>query len=317
MPGHLKWELEITLVEAQLSPEGIHMWPFSQSLPIDIRFFDLDRPRNLPLHRPDHCELILIDQGEVLYETENREYRLHKGDLIVVGSKVLHRCRKIDGPVIPAKAIVLLFLPEPVADTHTWGGTLNLLTPFSLAEYGFTPVIPGSTGIPRKVRCLVNQMHSLLPVTSADSIAGIKIYLHLILFLLARYSAGLPELQERVHRDSQMLERLRPLLNFLEAHYQEDISLTQAARLVSISPSHFIHCFKLVTGISFINYLNQLRIAKSQSFLVETCSSVSDVGQQVGFSSHSYFTSLFRRYAKMTPTQYRSAATGQVLSHKD
>ena len=52
MPGHLKWELEITLVEAQLSPEGIHMWPFSQSLPIDIRFFDLDRPRDLPLHRP-------------------------------------------------------------------------------------------------------------------------------------------------------------------------------------------------------------------------------------------------------------------------
>jgi AraC-like DNA-binding protein len=72
-----------------------------------------------------------------------------------------------------------------------------------------------------------------------------------------------------------------------------------------------------VTGISFINYLNQLRIAKSQSFLVETGSSVSDVGQQVGFSSHSYFTSLFRRYAKMTPTQYRSAATGQLLSHKN
>ncbi|MGD1081438.1 MAG: AraC family transcriptional regulator [Candidatus Sulfotelmatobacter sp.] len=60
-----------------------------------------------------------------------------------------------------------------------------------------------------------------------------------------------------------------------------------------------------MTGQSFVNYVRHFRISKAQEILASTDKSISDVSQQTGFCDQSYFGTVFRALAKMTPLTYR------------
>jgi AraC-like DNA-binding protein len=73
-----------------------------------------------------------------------------------------------------------------------------------------------------------------------------------------------------------------------------------------MSDSHFRHCFKEVTGLSFVQYLNEFRITRAQLLLGSTGQPVSQVAQEVGFGNQSHFGRLFKKLVNLSPTEYRT-----------
>ena len=84
-----------------------------------------------------------------------------------------------------------------------------------------------------------------------------------------------------------------------------DISRVDVAAFVSLSQEYMSRIFKERTGISFKDYVLQEKMKFAEKLLRETNMSVSVIASKVGFSNFSHFSSMFRRFYKETPLDYR------------
>lgn len=91
---------------------------------------------------------------------------------------------------------------------------------------------------------------------------------------------------------------------FKKFYDDSDFNLARASDICHYSPYHFGRLFKQVFGTSFNQCLNNYRIEKSKDMLQQTQLSVEDIAWKVGFSSVSYFCTVFKRTTGMTPRQY-------------
>jgi AraC-like DNA-binding protein len=132
----------------------------------------------------------------------------------------------------------------------------------------------------------------------------------MILVLLGNHYAGYRGKLRQFHNKMKNIERLRPVLDFIDEHLSERIAVNGAASVVHMSKSCFIHFFKKVTGQPFVAYLNHLRVARAEWLLSATDIPLADLCQQAGFCDQSYFGTVFRKSVGMTPTQYRRKFSG-------
>lgn len=88
--------------------------------------------------------------------------------------------------------------------------------------------------------------------------------------------------------------------------YMNDLSLEYVAERVSLNPSYLSALFAKQQGQGFIKYLNDYRLNRAEHFLCDTNIKVCDVAARVGFTSQSYFISLFKQRFGMSPRAYRA-----------
>ena len=98
---------------------------------------------------------------------------------------------------------------------------------------------------------------------------------------------------------------MKRLLEYMEEHYGEKITVEDGAKLCFYSNSHFMKYFKQYMGVPFIQYLNEFRLEKAAGMLLSTPDPVTAVAQRCGFDNKSYFNRLFRRKYGKTPGEYR------------
>lgn len=100
-------------------------------------------------------------------------------------------------------------------------------------------------------------------------------------------------------------ERTKAMLQYIQVHYREEISLLQIAESAHICESECLRCFRSVIGRSPIQYVKQVRIQKAAELLLGTDLKISDIGLQCGFQEMSYFAKAFRELKGCTPHEFR------------
>jgi AraC-like DNA-binding protein len=295
-------EDQFHVVEPQINAEGIHVWPFDPSLPLDVRFLTCARRQNVRMNRHDYFELIYLCAGSTNLKIQNRSLPFREGDLAVVGSTLYHSVECSSAP--PLTLAVLFFQPDLIRSD---GGadTAEYLTPFLFQDPEFPHVVPTRSGIPSQVFDLMQRIRTELPATSVRARLAVKTYLKMILILLVNQYSSYAGTVETFERQQRALERLRPLFEFVDRHYDQSIQVQDASRICGMSESHFMNFFKNTTGRSFLAYLNHCRIERAQALLVGTDKSMSDISQEMGFCDQSYFGTVFRKMVGMTPAAYR------------
>ncbi len=93
-------------------------------------------------------------------------------------------------------------------------------------------------------------------------------------------------------------------LEYINANYSSDIKAEDLANSLNISYKYFLDCFSHIAGESFKTYLNKTRIKRAKSKLINSNTSISEVGSSVGYNSTSYFILEFKKQTGMTPLQY-------------
>jgi len=96
-------------------------------------------------------------------------------------------------------------------------------------------------------------------------------------------------------------------IQFVNSNYMSKINLNMIEKKLHVNASYFSTLFKQEMGISFTQYINNLRIARSCELLVTTNLSIIDISMTTGFDDQSYFTKVFKHETGMTPKQYRSS----------
>ena len=103
---------------------------------------------------------------------------------------------------------------------------------------------------------------------------------------------------------------------YINNHYQEDITLELLSEKTYMNKFYLVHAFKQYKGVSPINYLIRLRVQQAKELLETTNYSIAQISDSCGFSSQSYFSQVFKKACGMTPNAYRkSSDRGKVIAN--
>jgi AraC-like DNA-binding protein len=98
-----------------------------------------------------------------------------------------------------------------------------------------------------------------------------------------------------------VIERARALL---AAQFAAPLSLADVARQVGVSPAYLSRAFRAVTGQTMHAFREELRLRRSLDLLPASRGDFTRVALDLGYSSHSHFSSRFRRYFGITPLEF-------------
>lgn len=107
---------------------------------------------------------------------------------------------------------------------------------------------------------------------------------------------------QKEHADEEIVA----IQEFIETHYQEKLSLDQLAEQAATSSRNFVRRFKKATHNTPIEYVQRVRIEAAKKKLESTTMNVHQVMYHCGYSDDKTFRTLFKRYAGLTPLEYRN-----------
>lgn len=114
-------------------------------------------------------------------------------------------------------------------------------------------------------------------------------------------------MEDTADRPSENYALFSNLLDFIDTHYADDLTLEQAAEYIGFSKYHFTRLFKQHTNTTFHNYLCYKRIQAAQSLLTEDRNRpITDVAFCSGFNNLTTFNRCFSKYTNCSPTEYRN-----------
>ncbi|MDY3920377.1 MAG: response regulator [Candidatus Limivivens sp.] len=112
----------------------------------------------------------------------------------------------------------------------------------------------------------------------------------------------LEEAKEKLPGSDEQLYRIE---EYIQAHYQEELSLERISDAFHMSMAYFCQYFKKKKGVSFVSYVNGLRIQKAKELLRDPKLSTEQVSGAVGISNTNYFIRLFKKTTGQTVGTYR------------
>lgn len=101
------------------------------------------------------------------------------------------------------------------------------------------------------------------------------------------------------------MHRLNGVLDYLNAHYHEDLTIGDVSRVAGMADASFSRYFKRSMGNSLTDFLNRLRVSKACHLLQSSDRYISDVCYEVGFRNLANFNRRFLQIKGMTPSEYR------------
>ncbi len=99
--------------------------------------------------------------------------------------------------------------------------------------------------------------------------------------------------------------QLQQVLDYIHTHLDRDLSLTELAEVINISPTYFASLFKQAMAVSPHQYVSQQRVEQAKLMLSKTDLAIANIALEVGFSSQSHLNQQFKRFTGMTPKQVR------------
>ena len=102
--------------------------------------------------------------------------------------------------------------------------------------------------------------------------------------------------------------RLEQICDYVEHHYKEEIALQDAADELGLNREYFCRFFKQNIGVSFIKYVNQVRINHIYQEILHTDDSIQEITERHGFYNQKLFYRMFKERYDCTPREARNMA---------
>lgn len=251
-------------------------------------------------------QFCLVTTGTVAFWVQGRQLTLPAGQGLFINSNVLHMAK----PETPDAAYCCIdILPSLLCGFPGSLLDVSLVTPLSadasLPLFRFS----GETLESREALALLEKIRQL----SHRKTTGYPLMVTgLLMELLGRMLSMLDAAPAAPKED---MSRLRSVLQFIDRHYMEHLTLGQCAQRSGLSDSEFCRQFKRAMHCTLTGYIRQVRLQKSAAeLLLHPEKSISQIAYATGFSTTSYFISQFRAATGMTPLAYRQERSG---GHRD
>lgn len=123
----------------------------------------------------------------------------------------------------------------------------------------------------------------------------------------ASSDTGASTKQKTVCQDTQPLGKQYVVfaLEYMESHYNKDISMSEVASRLNLNPSYFSRLFKQSVGVNFSIYLISLRMNKAMAMLKDSPTPIDVIARSVGYHHIPLFYNAFKKHTGLTPSEYR------------
>ncbi|PXV95859.1 AraC-like DNA-binding protein [Lachnotalea glycerini] len=110
----------------------------------------------------------------------------------------------------------------------------------------------------------------------------------------------------RIYKQKEYMQKFNNVLDYIDSHYMEDLTLDDIASYSGFSKYHFTRLFKQYTEFTFYDYLSYKRIKTAENLLAKPDLSITEIALQSGFTSITTFNRIFKHQKNCTPSEYRA-----------
>lgn len=242
-------------------------------------------------HGHDDLEIGLLLEGGLNLFTENEHYRLHKGDIYIINRYQVHSFQKTDRP-----NLILAF------QIHT---DFYRRTDCLLSSLRFNnPIIPAGLLHDTLGPMLLSCAHTYFTALPHNGLRCSGIMMEVLYQLLTSLPCTSASEKECTTAQNNS-QRLNRITGYIAEHYMEHISLNDIASLENITTYHASHFMKKMLGISFQEYLGNIRFEHALRLITQTQLNILDICLETGISSSRYLNQMFQNAFGYTVKEYR------------
>jgi len=237
-------------------------------------------------HWHQSIEILYLIEGSLDVTIQSTLYSLQKDDFIIINSKEIHQTRNQNGNTTIVLQIPLDLFRRYMEDT-------DMLCFEHIASETKS-----------KLPILLNKMRRVYEQKDNGYVFNFNSLLYALLFTLVNnYRCELGSGNAALLPEN--LLRLEKVINYVRLHYSKPISLAEIASLLSLNEEYFCRFFKKHMGVSFLNYLNSVRLSHVYEDLIHTNRSIGSILELHGFHNYKLFMRLFKETYGCTPTKKR------------
>ncbi|MBR5313618.1 MAG: AraC family transcriptional regulator [Clostridia bacterium] len=254
------------------------------------------RQRGGIAHWHNDVEFLVTLRGTAEHSVNGELLTLHPGETIFVNSRQMHYARPVGEE--PSEILCIRLNPKMLSmspffdSTYVLRVTRNRSMPYLILrqEEDWQTEVIGA----------LNEMYRQSKSKAAHlKIHGLFCYIWSLLF------ENMPEPAPQNGSDANDLASIQAMLDLIEQHYAEKLSLSQIAEAGRVCESKCCRLFGKYVRKTPTTYLNHYRLGKASELLLTTELSVTEIALACGFSGISYFSESFRKLFGQTPLEYR------------
>lgn len=255
---------------------------------------------NLPVHWHEEFEITLVQKGTCIYQINLHPYKISQGDILILPPGMLHGTG--EQPETEFITDSFVFCLDMLESQRTDSCTTEFFAPLTSGMLRFPVYLPAEDSMAR----LLGESFEKIRKTFLQKPLGYELeikseLLHLFFLLYSQVPY-----QRSSQEYGDITEKLKLVLQFIQEHYQQGITVKELAELCHFSEYHFMRFFKRHMNMTSIEYLNQYRLEMASRQLAETNLSVTSIALESGFNNISYFNRVFKRKFGVTPMEYRA-----------
>lgn len=248
-------------------------------------------------HYHDSYEIYYLLEGERYYFIKNRTYHVMKGDLVFIKTYDIHQTMDADNPI--HERILINFKEEFIMNMVKDFPDLDVFSCF----HQDINVLRLNVSEQDTVETLLTRMLAENKKNPPGYQTSLKLLLCELLVFINRYIAQNPE--HRFEYPNPLHKKVSDIVSYINTHYMDNVTLEHLSSLFYISSFYLSRVFKNVTGFTFVEYLNSIRIKEAQRLLRESGLKVTTVAERVGYESTTHFGRVFKASTGLSPLQYR------------
>lgn len=279
-------------------PHGNSFFPFM----LYDMVSDMSFEERIGCHWHEEIELLVITKGEASIHLNDEVYPVKEDSICIIPSNHLHLLTCGIGKSLDFFAIV--FHPDFIRGIGDDGIWKKYLTPF-LSDKAACRVIQPSGVWEGELLQGLQRIRDIFHAKEYAYELLIKIRLLDAFYLLAQHAAPVQGVGENMPDHHVVL--IKAVMEYLRAHYDNDITLAGLEKEFGISREHLCRLFKAITHMTPFAYLNYCRINQSVDFLAHSDDNISTVAIKSGFNNISYYNRTFQKYMHMTPSAFRKS----------
>ena len=251
------------------------------------------------LHNHDFYELIYIVDGMGVHTVDSVKYPLCSGSMAYIDAYVPHSISYAD--TLEYYDIVI---GQPILQALGFDSFSQALKMNSAVRDRKTPVQPvlyffqeDSAEILELIRILYRELNK-------KRAQYLDVVLNVLRILLIQMTRGEENSIEQVRGENDRMLR-QDILDYVIAHYDQNLSMKELAEKYSYNPAYFSRYFKQHYGVKFSDFIRKKRIDHAIELLKSTTLSVDKISQTVGYQSKSQFYKMFRKVTGKSVSEFQ------------
>lgn len=263
-----------------------------------IRIWLGETPDQFTKHWHTAAEILIVLDGACKSEANDREYLVKAGEVLITPPRCPHTLSMAEG----SRRCLIIFEVDVLEQMRDFAPLIKAITdPIHISAQ--TAERSGLMMTLNRVISLYRFREPMWNTLCYSLLLQVCAQLGQLILLQDR---DLDATNQREKRMGSSPEVMESVLGYIDQHYMNNLMLDEIAAYAGYSKSYFLRMFKNYSGMTFAQYLVDLRVAKVRQRLIHDQVSVAEIFKQSGFSSKSSFNRAFKEQNGCTPSEYRA-----------